>query len=171
MALIDFKRIKRVLATDKTVFKEIAEDRNALTEALIVVVLSIFIGSIWDVLISGYILSTLMFMLVGIPIGWVISGGILHILAKILGGKASYANYLKVVGYSTAPEFLGIIPIVGSVIGALWSIKCLWYATKEVHELSWMKAAIVVGLPMLIYAAIILYVVMTSSQNTLWSSM
>ena len=146
MQYIDFKRIERVLKLDKTVYKEIRDDKDAMTPAIIVLLLAEVIGSIWSILMSFGL--GLIAVVIGALIGWVIGTGILHIIAKLFGGKSSYTGYLKAMGYAEAPMALGVIPILGSLIGGLWALVCIIYATKEAHELSLGKAIAVVFIPM-----------------------
>jgi len=85
MPLLDTKRIGKVLKLDKTVFKEIRDDKEGFKQALVVVILAALIGNIWAITSSMGLL--LVAVLIGAPIGWLIYGGILHIIAKLLGGK------------------------------------------------------------------------------------
>lgn len=148
MTYLDFKRIECVVKLDNAVFKEIRDDKDALKQAIVVLYLSAIIASIWGIIASFGIF--LVVILIVAPIGWLIWTGILHIIAKILGGKASFKGYLKVTGYSEAPMALGIIPIIGQLIGCIWSLACMVVATREAHEISTGKAVVVVLLPLAI---------------------
>ncbi len=148
MQYIDFKRIERVLKLDKTVYKEIRDDKDALVPALAVLLLSAVIGGLWSILASFGL--ALVAVVIGTPIGWVIGTGILHIIAKLFGGKSTYTGYLKAMGYAEAPMALGVIPFVGSFIGGIWSLVCVIYATKEAQEISMGKAIAVVLIPVVL---------------------
>jgi len=148
MAYIDFKRIERVVKLDKTVFKEIRDDKNALGQALVVLLVAAILGSIWSIISTLGVF--LVIIVIAAPIGWVIWTGILHIIAKLFGGKATYTGYLKVMGYAEAPMALGVIPIVGSMVGGLWSLVLAVYATKDAQEISMGKAIAVIMIPVAI---------------------
>ena len=148
MAYIDFKRIERVVKLDKTVFKEIRDDKNALGQALVVLLVAAKLGSIWSIISTLGVF--LVIIVIAAPIGWVIWTGILHIIAKLFGGKATYTGYLKVMGYAEAPMALGVIPIVGSMVGGLWSLVLAVYATKDAQEISMGKAIAVIMIPVAI---------------------
>lgn len=154
MEYIDFKRIERVIKLDKAVFKEIRDDEKAMGQAIAVLLLAVIIGSIWGIISSMGVF--LVFILIVVPIAWVISTGIYHILAKALGGKATFKGYLKVLGYAEAPVALGVIPILGTVVGGLWSFVCAIVATREAHELSTGKAVLVIVIPSIIIMGLIL---------------
>ena len=148
MAYIDFKRIERVVKLDKSVFKEIRDDKNALGQALVVLLVAAILGSIWSIISTLGVF--LVIIVIAAPIGWVIWTGILHIIAKLFGGKATYTGYLKVMGYAEAPMALGVIPIVGSMVGGLWSLVLAVYATKDAQEISMGKAIAVIMIPVAI---------------------
>jgi len=154
-----------VLKLDKTVFKEIRDDKEGFKQALVVVILAALIGNIWAITSSMGLL--LVAVLIGAPIGWLIYGGILHIIAKLLGGKATYKGYLSVLGYAEAPTALGIIPIIGAPIGWIWGLVCAIYATRDVHELSTGKAAAVVLIPVAVITVIVALILTTHLIDTM----
>ncbi len=151
---IDFKRIERALKLDKTIYKEIRDDKDAMTPAIIVLLLAAVIGNLWSIVASLGL--GLIAVVIGVPICWVIGTGILHIIAKLFGGKSSYSGYLKAMGYAEAPMALGVIPILGNFIGGLWALVCVICATKESQELSWGKAIAVVFIPIVILVIVAL---------------
>jgi hypothetical protein len=145
---IDFKRIERALKLDKTVYKEIRDDKDAMTPAIVVLLLSAVIGGIWNIL--GSLGMALIGIVIGVPLGWLIGTGILHIIAKLFGGKSTYSGYLKAVAYAEVPMALGVVPVVGNFVGGIWSLVCVIYATKEAQEISMGKAIAVVLIPVVI---------------------
>ena len=148
MAYVDFERIKKVVKLEPSVYKEIAKDKNAMLQAVIVLYAASLISALWEIMRTRG--DTLLWIVIFTPIGWVIGTGILHIIAKILGGKASFEEYLKVTGYSEAPSALGIVPVLGTFVGGIWSLACLYVATKEVHSLSSGKALIAILVPLVL---------------------
>jgi hypothetical protein len=148
MAMLNYKRIERAVKLDGKIYKEIRDDKDGFKEGLIVLLCAGIIGGIWSII--GSLGFALIGILIGMPIGWLIGGGILHIFAKLLGGKSTYTGYLAALGYAQAPMALGIVPILGSIVGGIWSFICAIYATRDAQEISMGKAIIVVLLPAII---------------------
>ncbi|MCX6006579.1 MAG: Yip1 family protein, partial [Chloroflexi bacterium] len=69
-----------------------------------------------------------------LPLGWFIGAGILHLIAKALGGKSSFKGYMYATAYTRVPAVLTFIPFIGGLIGGLWSLACLVVATRETQE-------------------------------------
>jgi len=148
MEMLNYKRIERSVKLDKTVYREIRDDKNGFTEGLIVLLAAGVIGGIWSVFSSSGF--ALIGILIGMPLALLIGGGIMHIVAKLLGGKATYTGYLGVLGYAQAPMALGIVPILGNIVGGIWTLVCSIYATRDAHEISMGRAIIVVLVPLII---------------------
>ena len=154
MALLNYDRIKRALKFDKNVYPEIRDDKNGFKEGLIVLLAAGVIGNIW------YIISSLgvglIGLLIGMPLTLLIFGGMIHLFAKLMGGKATYTGFLGALGYAEAPITIGVIPILGPLIGSVWSFGCMVCATQTAHEISFPKAIIAVLLPLIIVMLIIM---------------
>ncbi len=144
MAYIDSKRIERVIKFDKTVFKEIRDDKDALMQAVIVLIIASVLGYIWG--LGPFVVV----MVIAAPLAWLVYTAVLFVIAKLFGGKATYTGYLKVLGYAEAPMALGIIPVLGGLVGGIWSLILAIYATRDAHEISMGKAKSDVMIPAVI---------------------
>jgi hypothetical protein len=108
--------------------------------------------------------------LIGTPIAYVvgalIGGGILWVVAKILGGTGSFGNYVGTLSLinaaisGTASAVLIVLGILGAVVGqaiavsgitgtiglivSLYALYLMIRATQAVHNVTAMKAAIIV---------------------------
>ncbi|MFQ5405531.1 MAG: YIP1 family protein [Candidatus Micrarchaeia archaeon] len=97
--------------------------------------------------VAGAVIFAVIFSLIGNGITWII--------AKVLGGAGSFSTQYYVAALYTAPVILanialGIIPVIGSLVGllvGLYSIYLSVLMVKEVHQMSTLKAAVVVLLP------------------------
>jgi hypothetical protein len=172
MTLIDVKRIERVIKFDNAVFKEIRDDEKALTESFVTILLSSIIGSLWQLLALiplmmsvGY--NLVLFLVIGIlivliamPIALSLSTLIVWVPARLLGGKSSFIGNLKVLAYASAPQSLGIIPIIGPIVGGIWSFICEIVAVREAHEISTGKAILALLIILLVGAIILLILLM-----------
>jgi hypothetical protein len=111
------------------------------------------------VMVAGIILT---------PIGVFISSGIYFVIAKILGGKGGYmAQTLGIVLVSggivllAAPlNLLSAIPCLGFAFAlagaavALYGLYSQWKMIKKVHEMSGLRAAAVILIPIIIVVVI-----------------
>lgn len=92
-------------------------------------------------------------------IGLFISGVILFILFKIVGGSGSYEGTVRILSYSSAVSLLAWIPLIG-ILAVLYGIFLDIIGGKSVHNISTLRSAIAVLLPFVL--AIILTVVLAA---------
>ncbi len=153
-------RIMRAIRLDWTVFREIAEDPNAMTEAAIIVTVVTFlsaVGTFIGALIGELGMGT---ALLGFFSGWLISGILIGwigwaVLTYFVGtllfqGKTDIPEMMRVLGYANAPNLLGIfgfIPCVGwliSLAGAILALIAGVIAVREAMEFDTTKAIVTV---------------------------
>jgi len=109
-------------------------------------------------------------------IGWVVTAGILHLVAKILGGKGVFTEMLVLMGFALLPNIfqapIGLVVILsGGLTGAFLSmvlggILAIWIlildiiAIREAHKFSTGRAIATLILPfaILIVLAFILVI-------------
>ncbi len=97
-------------------------------------------------------------LILGIPISFFIGQGITYLIAKAFGGQGTflrqgYTYLLYYVPITTVSTLLGIIPVLGSLLGAALSIYGIVlevFSIQAVHRLSGGKATLVVLLPVII---------------------
>jgi hypothetical protein len=104
---------------------------------------------------AGSIVTVLVGALIGGIIGLFIFGIILFIFFKIFGGSGGYEGTVRILSYSSAVQIFTWIPYIGGIIG-LYSIWLNIVGGKHVHNLTTIKSAIAVLLPVVILLAIIL---------------
>lgn len=147
-----FERIKGVLALDSGTFDEIEHDPTAITQAIVIVVVSSILaaigGSFGEVLFGVGIgidaNTTLRFVSIAVwaILAWVVWSAIAWLIGtKIFEGNATLTEVMRVVGFAYAPlafQILGVIPIVGAVmpwIVAIWSVAAVFVAASVVLDL------------------------------------
>lgn len=82
-------------------------------------------------------------------------GGWLHLFVYLLGGRKGYTETVKALLFGSTPYMLiGWIPVIGVLIGGIWSLILSILGIRELHQVSTGKAAGAV-----ILAAIILMVI------------
>jgi hypothetical protein len=143
-------RIVRAIRLDWTVFREIAEDPNAMTQAAIIVVVVTFLSSIGSSIGTGsFIGSLLVNWIVSILVGWIGWAVITYFVGTMMfQGKTDIPEMMRVLGYASAPRLLGIfgfIPCLGwlaSLAGAILALIAGVFAIREAMEFDTSKAVI-----------------------------
>jgi hypothetical protein len=148
-------RILRIFRLDATVFKEIAEDQGAMTQAAIVVVVVFLIsalGGAIGVAIAGTgnaIVTFFSTFLLGILVSWLLWSVLTYFIGSTLfKGRSSIPEMMRVLGFANAPNLLGIfgiIPCVGliaSLVGWVLSLVAAVLAIRESMEFDTGKAVI-----------------------------
>lgn len=151
-------RIVRAIRLDWTVFREIAEDEDAMKEAAIIVVVVTFlsaIGSATGLLMAraGIGAAFLGFLnewlISGILIGWIGWAILTYFVGSLLfSGKSNIPEMMRVLGYASAPRLLGLfgfIPCVGWIIalaGWLLSLIAGFLAVREAMEFETVEAIV-----------------------------
>ena len=103
-----------------------------------------------------------------IVISFIIVASIYHVLAMILGGKASATQYFRAYSNSQVINWVLAIPILGWIILLpinLWMIIVNIKILEEVHKLSKIKAIIVGLTPTIISISISLFLFLNSTPS------
>lgn len=83
--------------------------------------------------------------------GLFIGAALTHLCMMIVGAaKKDFMATFRVLCYSSAPNILQVIPIVGAFVGAVWSIILTIVGLKVVHETTYGKSALAVFLPTIV---------------------
>ena len=51
--------------------------------------------------------------------------------------NVTYSLVFQIMSYSSAPTVLGIVPVLGPIAGAIWSMWCLLVGCKSAIGLNW----------------------------------
>lgn len=182
-------------------FRRMLEERTSVTTAAIVVLIACICSGVGSILTQSAFMSmftefpgfepaapgfeemmlsptaSMTMSVVGGFIGWIVIAGILHVVAKILGGKGAFAEMLVLMGFAMLPNIfqapIGLVVILsGGLAGAfiamgLGSILAIWIlildvlAIREAHKFSTGRAIATLVLPfaVLIVLAFILIIV------------
>jgi hypothetical protein len=155
-------RIMRAIRLDWTVFREIAEDQDAMTQAAIIVVVVTFLSAIGSGLASqsffgAFITNWITSILIG-WIGWAILTYFVGVY--LFQGRTDIPEMMRVLGYAMAPNLLGFfqfIPCVGwliALIGGILAFIAGFIAIREAMEFDTGKAIITVLISWVISFAI-----------------
>lgn len=129
-------RIVGVFKLDINTFEEIEHDTSATTQALIVVLLVAIIsgiGSGFGATISdGSFVRSFLGTLFSALLGWLVWSAVSWFVGtRFFGGKADLGEMLRVIGFAYSPQVLGIIPCIGGIVGAIWSLIAGFIAVRQ----------------------------------------
>jgi hypothetical protein len=155
-------RILRAIRLDPNVYREIAEDENALSEAAIIVIVVTFLSALGTAFVSdNFIVTLLVSWLMSIVVGWIGWAVLTYFIGdKLFGGRSSIPEMMRVLGYATAPRLLGVlgfIPCLGwlaALIGAILALIAGIIAVRESMEFDTGKAVLTVLIAWVISFAI-----------------
>lgn len=114
------------------------------------------------------ILSALFAAAVGVPL----VAGILHLFARLLGGKGGFVLMLQAVGFSLVISLLAapfqaldrvletdVIGAAAGVAGGVWQLVLVVMAVREMYRMSTTRAAVAVLLPTLLGLGFLFFLV------------
>lgn len=153
--------VKGVLTDPKTFFASMRTSGGLgapITFALVGMAIGAIGSAVWSTVGSfggyggfgrGGFVSTLVMSAVAGVAGLFIGSGIFHVMLSLLGAaKQPFEATLRVVSYvGGSIALLGIIPVCGSILGAIYSIYLHIIGLAVVHECDTTKSAIAVLVP------------------------
>ena len=100
-------------------------------------------------------------------IGLFISGAILYICFKIVGGSGSYEGTVRILSYTSAVNAVSWIPILGWIV-ALYAIYLIIVGGTFVHNITTMRSVIAIFIPVIVLTiiAVLLIVVLGAAFLT-----
>ena len=150
---------KKVVTTPSDFFKEMptsggyeAPLKFAVVNYIIagIGIALITFGSMFAAVIAAPILGV---------IGLFIGGLIFHICFKIVGGSGSYEGTVRIMAYASAVEAVSWIPIIGWII-ALYAIYLGIVGGTFVHNITTLKSAIAIFVPIVVLTIIVALLVL-----------
>lgn len=150
-------RIVRAIRLDWTVFGEIAQDREAMKEAAIIVAIVSFLSAVGSWIANASFASFIIAWLVAILVNWIGWAVITYFVGTALfKGETDIPEMMRVLGYANAPHLLGLfgfIHCVGwifPVVGALLSLAAGVLAIREAMDFDTGNAIVTVVLSWII---------------------
>ena len=167
-------RIVRAIRLDWTVFREIAQDREAMKEAAIIVLVVTFLAALGGTggllmaqvdagtAILGFFVN---WFVNGILIGWIGWAILTYFVGAVLfKGQTDVQEMMRVLGYASAPRLLGLlgfIPCVGwlfVIAGWVLSLIAGNIAIREAMDFDTRNAIITVVISWIAAFAIALFI-------------
>ena len=132
-------RMMRAAKLDASLYEEVEADKEAMGQAMTVVILSSAaagIGTIGAIGLKGLILGTIAAL-----VGWFIWAYLTYAIGtKLLAEpqtKADYGELLRTIGFSSSPGVLrifGIIPMLGNILNficGIWMLVAMVIAVRQ----------------------------------------
>lgn len=139
----------RAARLDVAFYNAVEEDTRLTGQAgLLVAVVSLLSAIGTWFLVDGNLLGLTVSIVVGGLVTWVIWSFVADLVGrKLFGGTSDLGQMLRVIGYAHAPLALGIVPGIGSVVGAIWMLVAAVVAIREGHDFTTGKAVgtVIVG--------------------------
>lgn len=145
----------QIVTLNEHAIRKVAHEKDSLSAGIIITI----IAGIAQAL-GMFVLPGIIFMPIGLLIGSFIGFGILHLLALLFGGKATFRQFFSVSMHTNLLSWISIIPFIGiflNVITRIWGLVAVYNILKNLHQLSPGKALIVILLPVII--AVILMII------------
>lgn len=156
---MDFKKSVmnaiEIVKLNGSVMTKVAADKDATGMGVLIIAIAGVAAAIGALNPFGIIMMPIAYL-----IGTFIGIGIIHLLAKLFGGKAKFSEFYRTSSHAYVVNWIAIIPILGpmvSGIAGLWNLVVTVFVLKNVHKLTTGKAVVVVLIPVVI--AIIIGVV------------
>ena len=121
-------RLIRAAKLDVNLYEEVEADRDALGQAMTVVILSSIaagLGSISKAGISGILIGTILAL-----VGWFIWAYLTYIIGtKLLPTpetEADYGELLRTIGFSSSPGLIRVLGIIPGLAGVVFLVASMW---------------------------------------------
>lgn len=158
-------RILRAIRLDPTLYREVADDDQFNTEAIVIVVVVAVLSSLGTGFgARRFLIGFVAELANSILLGWLLWAAVSYFIGAALGGRSSVSEMARTLAYANTPRFialLGFIPCLGPVLRlAAWilGIAAGVIAIRESMEFDTMKAVVtaVVGLIFYVVANILI---------------
>jgi hypothetical protein len=151
-----FERIIGIFKLDVNTFEEIEKDTTATSQAAVIVaIVAVLVGlgsGFTATMQEGNFFLSFISTLVWTFIGWLLWAVVSWFVGtKFFGGQATLDEMLRVIGFAYSPQLLGIIPCIGGVIGAIWSLIAGFIAVRQGLDLDNLKAALTILIGFAVY--------------------
>jgi hypothetical protein len=153
------ERIIGVFKLDPKTFEDVEHDPTATGQAARVVAIVAFIGAVG----SGFgatfsdssIIMAFITQFISTFAGWIIWSALTFVVGtNLFDGKADVGEMLRVIGFAFAPQMLGIIPCLGTVVGGIWSLIAGFIAVRQGLDLDNVKTALTIGVGFIGYVVL-----------------
>ncbi len=91
--------------------------------------------------------------------GLFLTAGVIHVLLLMFGGAThGFGTTVRVFCYANSPTIFGVVPIVGTLVGGIWSLVIGIIGLRVAHETDSWKAALAVLIPIILSVILFMFV-------------
>lgn len=150
------ERVIGVFKLDVDVFEEIEHDQGATGQAATIVAIAALLAALGSGISAslgeGNFFTSFIGTLIWTFVGWVLWSAVTYVVGtSLFGGVADMGEMLRVIGFAYAPQALGIIPCIGSIVGAIWSLIAGFVAVRQGLDLDNTKAFFTIAIGFIVY--------------------
>ncbi|NOZ81695.1 MAG: YIP1 family protein [Candidatus Micrarchaeota archaeon] len=165
------EKLKGVLLSPTAFFESVRDEVGSEALKYYVVFLTVgiiffgisayFFGSTFPLAVNPVLLPVLMW--VGLFVGLFIGAAIVHLFARLFGGKGDYSQTYKALAYGLTPNILllavnNVFQLVSPLIG-LWSLILQVIGLAKLHEVSYLRALAMLIVPGIVIGLILSVIV------------
>lgn len=130
-----------------------SKDEGSLKFGLLFVVIGSVLSWIGASFLLGFSAGRLIAGLVFSLVGLFVVVALVHITAKVLGGKGSYMELIRPSSLLSFVSWPSIIPVIGSIVSGLaglWTLVVTVVIVKKVYSLSTGKSILALVIPIVV---------------------
>ena len=169
-----FDRILCVFTKPSYLFTRLKQETNVWSTFLTLIVVALVAGAISHGLTTTVLSSFLGAGEFGFGAGLLMStvssfvavlflflyAGVVHGICKLFSGTGTYTNTYTVYGYSLVPVYIfNILPFIGAIIGAIYSLVLGTKGLSIVHEIPGVKAFLALFMPAVLVIGLLIIII------------
>ncbi len=128
--MFDLDRIMGVITLKAPIYRQIADDQNATSQAAIIVVIAMLVRGFFSglfkvspdgafaVSVVGAIVGAIIILILGL-VGWLVAAWVLSFVAGMFGGKTNTGEMMRVTGYVQVFSLVAVLNILALISPAL----------------------------------------------------
>lgn len=162
-----FSMMKAVITAPKTFYEGVSESegyKKSIIFLLINTFLTMLVVSLFSLVFSfkpQQFLLGLTGIIVALPVMlglFFVGTAILHVIAKVLGGKGKFVGSFQALSYASGVSPLTAIPVVG-FLASFYQMYVTILGFRKIHQYSTVKAVINILLPVVLIMLLVLVAV------------
>jgi hypothetical protein len=151
-----YERLAGVFRLNANTFEEIEHNESATGQAalivLVVALISALSSGVYAATGQGNFITSFFSSLVWTILGWILWSLVTYFIGTtFFRGQATIGEMLRVIGFAFAPQILAIVPCIGGLVGAIWSLVAGFIAVRQGLDLDDLRAALTIFIGFLIY--------------------
>lgn len=153
-------RIIGVFKLDVATFESIEHDESATGQAALVVLAVGILGGLGSLAASSFVDGAaggggFLGSVLSAFVSWFVWSALTYFIGtRLFGGEATLGEMLRVIGFAYAPQLLGIIPCLGSLVGLFWSLAAAFIGIRQGLDISNGKTALTILVGILVYGGL-----------------